>query len=84
MANQYEYLIFDVLVYDNVPVIKEPYYRRYDIAFYGIQNILSEYFKNYSDLLISLKKWFALDKQLFKTCLPCRLAIFTTYQRTTR
>ena len=57
--SKYEFLVFDLLIYNSESWIDQPYYKRYDVANYVINNLKI-------DLAISLKPWFLLS-ELLKT-----------------
>ena len=54
-AKEFEFLIFDLLFYQNESYIEKNYYVRYDVAKYAIENVLL-----LLPLMITLKQWFPI------------------------
>ena len=61
-GNNFEYLIFDVLFYDNTPFINYRYHTRYDLCKFANENVFKGYFKQASEKIITdVKTWFGLE-----------------------
>jgi len=61
-TDSYEYLIFDVLFYENESFIDKIYNIRYDVCKYAQANIFDKYFKiTTGEFISSVKIWYPID-----------------------
>jgi len=58
----YEYLIFDVLFYDNISFIEKLYNIRYDVCNHALMHVFNNYMKSVTkQMIITLKIWYPVS-----------------------
>jgi len=61
-GSNYEYLIFDVLFYNNESFIHQTYDIRYELCKFANENVFKEYFEQETEkITVGVKQWFSID-----------------------